>query len=100
MAKKKSLAPSFEQVQQFCIEKGFEHLAKTIFDYYEQAKVGGVWYDSNGRPVINYKQKLIGVWFKESNTPKNSLTKIGKVDALMNSSRQADLYLDQMFPNE
>jgi len=98
MPKKAFTPPTFEELEAYCKEKGFEHLAKQIYDYY----VEGDWHDSNGKKVINWKQKLCGVWFKESNrsNAQQQLSKPTKLDLLMQSSKGADKYLDQMFPNE
>lgn len=43
-----------------------EELAKRAFQYYEVAK----WHDSTGRPVKNWKQKMIAVWFPKEETVK------------------------------
>ncbi len=102
MAKVHYPSPTFEELQAYCLEKGFEHLAQQIFDYYEAGKVDGQWFDSNGKLIKNWKMKLCGVWFKESNRKKGNASSIniGKVDALMESSKGAQKYLDQMFPDE
>ncbi len=97
MPKKVLTPPAFEELKVYCKEKGFEHLAKQIYDYYE----AGNWHDSNGKKVINWKQKLCGVWFKESNRLGSvQLSKPTKLESLMQASKGADKYLDQMFPNE
>ncbi len=40
-----------------------EIAAKKAFDYYE----AGNWHDSKGNPVLSWKQKMRGVWFKDEN---------------------------------
>ncbi len=75
MAKKKiPNKPTWEEWYMFCKSRNFEHVAITAWDYYE----AGDWHDSNGKPVLNWKQKLIAVWFKKdgkSNIPKVSTLK-------------------------
>ena len=38
--------------------------AQKFFNYY----TAGEWHDGNGKPVKNWKQKAIAVWFKPENT--------------------------------
>lgn len=66
---KKAFPPTVEEVINFCQSKGFdEALARKVHDYYDVAD----WKDSHGKPVLSWKQKLIAVWFKDENRPKNN----------------------------
>lgn len=53
--KKQFIAPTFEEVKQYCIERNSTVDPRKFFDYYD---VGG-WKDSKGNPVRNWKQKLL-----------------------------------------
>jgi len=56
--------PNFEEIKSYFIEKGYSiQSAKKAYDYYEAAN----WKDSKGNQVKNWKQKMIGVWFKDEN---------------------------------
>jgi hypothetical protein len=58
------IPPKLDDVIEYFKEGGYpESLAKEAFDYYNVAE----WHDSKGQPVINWKQKMIGVWFKDEN---------------------------------
>lgn len=58
---KKNSPPPLSAVIEFFKEKGFsEELAKKAFDYYH----AGEWKDGKGKPVLNWKQKMISVWMK------------------------------------
>ena len=62
--KKKFIPPTLEEVEIYFTEKGFSHsLASRFHEYYESAN----WHDSKDKPVRNWKQKAIGVWFKKEN---------------------------------
>jgi len=69
--KPKFIPPSLQDVKAFFKDKGYNEIgAKKAWDYYE----AGNWHDSKGTPVKNWKQKLMGVWFKDEyklqpNTP-------------------------------
>lgn len=55
--------PKLDEVIDFFKFKGFPaELAKQFFDYYEV----GNWNDGGGKPVINWRQKAIAVWFKKN----------------------------------
>lgn len=61
---RKEEAPTLDMVQAYFVENGYKFdTAKRFFDYYAQAN----WHDSQGKPVRNWKQKAIAVWFKEEN---------------------------------
>lgn len=56
--------PSAQEVIQFFGAKGYSvESAQRAFDYY----TAGGWKDVNGKPVKNWKQKMISVWLKEEN---------------------------------
>jgi hypothetical protein len=56
--------PTIEMVIKYFKEKGYsEKSAITAFNYYDSAN----WFDSKGSKVVNWKQKMIGVWFKPEN---------------------------------
>lgn len=61
--RKRFVPPTLEEVQAYCKERGNNVDANRFFDYYEQ----GGWKDSAGKPVKNWKQKLI-TW--ENKQPK------------------------------
>lgn len=63
--KKKFIPPTLEEVKEFFRQKNFtESAAIKAFEYYE----AGEWKDRTGTPVINWKQKMIAVWFKHENS--------------------------------
>ncbi len=54
--------PSVDDVISYFAENGYtEESARKAFAFYDVAQ----WHDSNGKPVKNWKQKMINVWFKE-----------------------------------
>lgn len=56
--------PSVDDVILYFAENGYtEESARKAFAFYDVAQ----WHDSNGKPVKNWKQKMINVWFKEEN---------------------------------
>lgn len=56
--------PTIEDVQLFFEEKGYSRdIGARAWDYYSSAQ----WQDSKGKPVRNWKQKMIAVWFKPEN---------------------------------
>lgn len=58
------VAPLLEDVKKYFTENGYsETVAERFFKSYSVAD----WVDTNGRPVINWKQKAINVWFSENN---------------------------------
>jgi hypothetical protein len=62
--KKPFMPPSLEEVKIFFKEKGYsEQAASTAFNYYSTAD----WVDGKGNKVLNWKQKMISVWFKPEN---------------------------------
>lgn len=62
--KKLFIPPTFNEVLAYFTEKGYsEESAKRAYDYYE----AGQWSDSRGTKIKNWKQKMVGVWFKKEN---------------------------------
>jgi hypothetical protein len=59
--------PKIEEVESYFLEKGCtkEH-AKQAFEYYESAN----WYDSRGKQVKNWKQKMLANWINNNNFKK------------------------------
>jgi hypothetical protein len=56
--------PTEKEVIAYFLEKGYtEYSAKKAFQYYDSAK----WVDSKGSKIKNWKQKMVGVWFKDEN---------------------------------
>ena len=49
------IPPTFEEVSEYCAQRDSSVDPKTFFDYF----TAGDWKDSAGRPVKNWKQKLI-----------------------------------------
>lgn len=62
--KKRFTPPTEQEVVDYFKEKGYKEIAgKKAFEYYNEAD----WEDSKGSKIKNWKQKMIGVWFKEEN---------------------------------
>ena len=59
--------PTVDEVVSYFSEKGYkEEIARKAHEYYDTAG----WEDSEGKPVKNWQQKMIAVWFKdEHKTP-------------------------------
>lgn len=55
------IAPTIEEITQYCKERGNNVDPKKFFDYYNVAG----WKDAKGNPVKNWKQKMIANWEKE-----------------------------------
>ena len=67
-SKTKILAPELNEVLDYFKQNGYSEIAaKKAFEFYEAAKSDGKWFDSNGKEVKNWKQKMQGVWFKDEN---------------------------------
>jgi len=64
--KEKTKYPTLEEMTAYFLENGFDSkLAKKVFNYY----VTGNWKDVSGKKVLNWKQKVQSVWFKDENRP-------------------------------
>ena len=56
--------PTLEAVKSYFLEKGYrEDVAEKAFNYYASNN----WHDGKGNKVKAWKQKMIGVWFKDEN---------------------------------
>lgn len=67
------VAPLLEDVKKYFLDNGYsEVVAERFFKSYSVAD----WVDTNGRPVINWKQKAINVWFNENNKTLPEATQI------------------------
>lgn len=63
-SKVKVYIPQCEEVIQFFIDNGYKSEAGIkAYNYYNESG----WIDSNGKKVLNWKQKIRGVWFKDEN---------------------------------
>lgn len=58
--------PTFEEVKAYCQERNSGVDPKKFYDYFNE----GGWKDSQGKPVRNWKQKLI-TWEKHTDKPKH-----------------------------
>lgn len=66
--------PTIEEVKLYFKKNGYpESLAQRAFDYYSVND----WKDGKGRPVKNWKQKFISVWFKEENKTSTEKSSFG-----------------------
>lgn len=62
--KKEFIPPKLSDVEDYFFEKGYtKEAGKKAFEYYSEAD----WFDSTGKKVKNWKQKMQGVWFKDEN---------------------------------
>lgn len=55
--------PLADVIEYFKVNGYTEQAAKTAYNYYSVAN----WRDANNKPVANWKQKMIAVWFKDIN---------------------------------
>lgn len=61
--------PTRDQVIDYFIEKGYtKDAGAKAFEYYDLQD----WKDANGKPVKNWKAKMLAVWFKDENKSKNA----------------------------
>ena len=76
----KEKKPLLPEVISYFLEKGnTEERAKQAFDYYDSAN----WHDSRGKPVKNWKQKMLANWINNNNftsTTKNETAKRSNLD--------------------
>lgn len=64
------IPPSIEDVISFFAKKGYSKAAaQKAYEYYTTAN----WIDSRGNKVLNWKQKMIAVWFKDENKEKQTV---------------------------
>lgn len=64
--RKRFTPPSLEEVTAYCAERGNKVCAKTFYDYFTASN----WYDSKGKKVVSWKQKVI-TWERFAETPKS-----------------------------
>jgi hypothetical protein len=63
-SKVKIYIPTIDEVIKYFLENGFKtESAKLAWNYYNESN----WIDSNGKKVLNWKQKMRGVWFRDEN---------------------------------
>jgi len=66
------IAPTIEEIKSYFKENGYtENSGSKAFNYYSVAD----WKDSKGNPVLNWKQKMQSVWFKDENKDKALIPK-------------------------
>ena len=66
---KNFIPPTEEEVIKYFYSKGYNlESAQKAFMYYESNN----WHDSRGKKIKNWKQKMIGVWFKDENKINNN----------------------------
>lgn len=54
--------PTIQEVREYFVVNGYDpDFGETRWHYYNDAN----WFDSHGNPVLNWKQKMRSVWFKE-----------------------------------
>ncbi len=59
------MPPKLEEVDAYCRERNNYVDAKRFFDYYS----AGNWKDKDGKPVKNWKQKMIANWERNATKP-------------------------------
>jgi len=75
--KKEFIPPTLEQVIIFFRDKGYnEQGAKKAYEYYSI----GDWKDSKGKPVLNWKQKMLSNWMREEFKVKPQMYKTINID--------------------
>jgi len=68
--RKKFIPPTLEEVKNFFEEKGYSEIgAIKAFNHYDLAG----WHDTNGKPVLNWKQKMNTVWLKDEYKLQNNV---------------------------
>jgi len=86
--RKKFIPPSSEDVINYFVENGYLGTAgRKAFDYYQANN----WQDSRGNKVKNWKQKMIGVWFKDENKMNGNtglFSQEDELDAVLNQRRE------------
>lgn len=63
---KKKDPPTIDEIKDYCIEKKLSVDPEDFYNFFE----AGHWVDSNGKPVLNWKQKLL-TWEKFNNKGKS-----------------------------
>lgn len=63
--------PEVQEVIKYFLDNGFKpEAARNAWNYYNESN----WIDSNGKKVLNWKQKMRGVWFRDENKINNNLS--------------------------
>jgi hypothetical protein len=66
-------SPTIQEVEEYFTSNGYSiQSAQKAYNYYDAGK----WYDTNGKKVKNWKQKMQGVWFKPENKITEQVKKI------------------------
>lgn len=56
--------PEVDEVVKYFLDNGYKaEAARNAWKYYDESS----WVDSNGKKVLNWKQKMRGVWFRDEN---------------------------------
>jgi len=79
--KSKFIPPTLEEITAYCIQRNNGVDPQKIFDYYSSND----WKDSKGQPIKNWKQKIIGVWERDTkvdNTQEESKTWIDDIGGI------------------
>lgn len=67
--KKEFVPPTLEDVKKYCLEVRKNNVDyKRFYDYYSVSN----WKDSKGKPIVNWKQKIIAVWERDQKGGNNS----------------------------
>lgn len=61
---KKQVNPSFEEIQSYGLENGYDLPVKKIIDFYTDGGQLNYWVDSKNKKVQRWRSKLSSVWFK------------------------------------
>lgn len=70
----KFMPPKLEEVEAYCKERNNYVDAKRFFDYYS----AGNWKDKDGKPVKNWKQKMIANWERNATKPNEKKRNVDK----------------------
>ncbi len=60
--KKEFIPPTLEEIKKYCQERKNNVDAQRFFDYYNVSN----WKDKRGKPIKNWKQKIIAVWERQN----------------------------------
>lgn len=84
---KVNISPTLFEVEDFFLSKGSTaDKAKQAFEYYDLAN----WHDSKGKPVKNWKQKMLAVWINNQNFKQKEVkTKIDYYQELRDKVHQS-----------
>lgn len=75
--KKDFSPPTTQEVIDFFKSKGYNEIgAKKAYDYYSL----GDWKDSKGKPVVNWKQKMVANWFRDEYKVKPQIYRTLNID--------------------